>query len=777
MKAVWLTLLLLTAAVITVSAETIDTINFEIDKLRIDDLKKTVGYDSFNLITDEGKPAVPVGRFIYHTEQAVDVQIRCSVTIADTIDLGFQPAICIADQPTSDRNYKVEQSTILYGSKRTFPAQPYLPAVSKTKSQTIISLSVFPVQFSDNSRIIFNRQVVVLYKGAGNSFAVKSGMPPFVQAKAVPSPSIPWTNNGGCPLDCELVIITSPALTDAYVPMINLKLQTGFNAAIAITDSIYAHYSGVDEAAAIRNYLKDFYQAGGRYVILGGDEDNVPVRYAYYYNTDVSPELKRLMICDLYFADLDGDWNFDGDDIWGEPTQDHPDLGAELAVGRLPFSDTSQIAAYTAKIEDYLFSPGGGDPSYLNRSIFFTSDQMRDYFEGGQQYHVAEKFPDHMSTDCETLAETPSGKDPAPVGPTAPGTMSALADGYGMINILAHGRPDGFIINSSEYNLCPKTYILTGTDHTGDAEFVGISRNRKTGLYYSISCEQGAIDLESLYSMQVPSVVEELLALDSAGAVGMVAFSRWGWVASSYKLMASFYKHLFGDAQGYPVEAMYLSYVDYPYYRDQIYGQNYYGDPSIKIYLDTPSPVVIETPSVYTPGQSITGKLTLDGTPLPDQPLTVTIGEQFYETIISDGNGNFEITPPDECTDNIRLTVYIPGEISAAKVLTPSIVADADDDQPVVPTRFELSQNYPNPFNPQTTISFSLSRSGYASLKIYDILGRLIGRPADGYFEAGHHEVVWNGRDDSGKEVASGIYIYRLVSMEGTETRKMCLIR
>ena len=92
--------------------------------------------------------------------------------------------------------------------------------------------------------------------------------------------------NNGCPLGNELVIVTSPLLAESFSSLIDLKIRTGFDAVIAITDSIYANYSGLDDAEAIRNYLSDFYNAGGEYVILGGDEHQVPVRYAYYYNTD-----------------------------------------------------------------------------------------------------------------------------------------------------------------------------------------------------------------------------------------------------------------------------------------------------------------------------------------------------------------------------------------------------------------------------------------------------------------------------------------------------------
>jgi hypothetical protein len=483
------------------------------------------------------------------------------------------------------------------------------------------------------------------------------------------------------------------------------------------------------------------------------------------------------MICDRYFADCDGDWDKDGDGVWGEPNDDNPDVGAELTVGRLPFSRPGQVLAYTAKLRQYLFNPGAGSRDYLTRSIFITSDQMRDYFDGrGQQQQVAQSFPSQIGTDPERLAEAPTGINPAPTGPSISDAISALGDGYGFVNILAHGRADGFILHSSEYNLFPKTYMMTGSESSGSQGIEGLVSNHKTSLYYSIACSQGAIDLESVYGMAAPSVVEGLLSLDSAGAVGIVAFSRWGWVGSSYKLMASFYQHLFSDASGYPVEAMYRSHLDYPYYRDQIYGQNYFGDPSLRLYLGEPSVIAVDAPPSYDALQPLICRLELDGAPLAGHPAVVKVGDT-YETYISDASGQISIPAPNKAAGTLHITAFAPGVVSATADIYPDIAADADDNDQPLPTDFELCQNYPNPFNPSTTIRFALARAGQVTLQIFDVLGRLVDKPIDGVLTAGDHSITWSGVDADGRELPTGIYIYRSISSEGSATRKMILVR
>lgn len=79
-----------------------------------------------------------------------------------------------------------------------------------------------------------------------------------------------------------------------------------------------------------------------------------------------------------------------------------------------------------------------------------------------------------------------------------------------------------------------------------------------------------------------------------------------------------------------------------------------------------------------------------------------------------------------------------------------------------VPEVYALDQNFPNPFNPSTTIRFSLPEQATVSLKIYNLLGQEIATLADGDMNAAFHNVVWNGRNSSGAQVASGMYFYRL---------------
>ncbi len=106
------------------------------------------------------------------------------------------------------------------------------------------------------------------------------------------------------------------------------------------------------------------------------------------------------------------------------------------------------------------------------------------------------------------------------------------------------------------------------------------------------------------------------------------------------------------------------------------------------------------------------------------------------------------------------------------QVGSPTDVADGP------PARaLSLAQNAPNPFNPATTIAYTVPRDGPVSLRVYDLRGRLVRTLLDGPQAAGAHSAQWDGRDDGGARVASGIYLYRLQAGDELRQRRMTLVK
>lgn len=112
-----------------------------------------------------------------------------------------------------------------------------------------------------------------------------------------------------------------------------------------------------------------------------------------------------------------------------------------------------------------------------------------------------------------------------------------------------------------------------------------------------------------------------------------------------------------------------------------------------------------------------------------------------------------------------------------AKGLYRQITPVVDDQDVALPREHVLKQNYPNPFNPVTRISFTLPKTTHATLSVHNSLGQRVAVLTDNMRSAGNHTVIWNGLNDDGKPVASGVYFYRLKTDEFVETRKMVLMK
>ncbi len=148
--------------------------------------------------------------------------------------------------------------------------------------------------------------------------------------------------------------------------------------------------------------------------------------------------------------------------------------------------------------------------------------------------------------------------------------------------------------------------------------------------------------------------------------------------------------------------------------------------------------------------------------------------------VTTDGGGNWVIE------NSINLgelyDVFFPGKrygwtVGASGTILRRSGVTSVEPLPNTPRQFTLNQNYPNPFNPSTTVKYQLKAASNVKLGIYDILGREVKTLADEKETAGQHAVLWDGTDHDGRQVASGVYYYRLVTPSGSLTKKALLIK
>jgi|GEM_PF-5571835 len=103
--------------------------------------------------------------------------------------------------------------------------------------------------------------------------------------------------------------------------------------------------------------------------------------------------------------------------------------------------------------------------------------------------------------------------------------------------------------------------------------------------------------------------------------------------------------------------------------------------------------------------------------------------------------------------------------------------SDVSEGEAPTPKRFALLGNYPNPFNATTLVKFELTRPSMAELSVYNILGQKVRTLIQEQMTSGSKQVIWDGTDDKGRQLATGIYFYRLVTVEGRQTGKMTMLK
>jgi hypothetical protein len=145
-------------------------------------------------------------------------------------------------------------------------------------------------------------------------------------------------------------------------------------------------------------------------------------------------------------------------------------------------------------------------------------------------------------------------------------------------------------------------------------------------------------------------------------------------------------------------------------------------------------------------------------------------GDQYDPQIVSDGAGGAIATWADYRDMASGVHIY-------AQRIYPGGELVGVDDFPSPPAGQQLEQNVPNPFNPLTEISFTMTETGRVRLAVYDLAGRQVRVLLDDVRQASRHEVTWDGKDGMGRTVASGLYFYKLETEQGSETKKMILLR
>jgi hypothetical protein len=691
------------------------------------------------------------------------------------------------------------RSEAIYNSNDYYPGYLYkILNQGEFAGQPILTLAVFPIQLipSTGRLICINdiRIIIDLSIQAGNSPPDANPGSQVVQTSLINQEqfrlsssnnsapnwvSVPGTCIMG--IGAEYLLITSNDLAADYYPYVVWKNQKGIVTELVIIDDILASYSGEDNAARLRAYLTQAHAAGTRWVLLGGDEDIIPIRYAFQTNVSKAPSLADQQVCDLYYGDLSGDWDYDGDGVYGETANDRPDLFPEIYVGRVPAENSEEVRIWVEKALLYEQNPGHGDNAYLTRALIISADQMRDLNE---HIDLAAKLPADFFVDLTRCAEEPSGGSENPTQPTAETVISVMNEGWGLVTNLNHGNFYAYSSMAPNYNDAPRSYLWGDTMNPGDgaSSLTRLTENDKYSIYYSFSCEVAGFDFDKNVVRPGPFITNHtfmeayLFRPDRAG-VAFLGNTRWGWVSASFRLEQKFLELVYSDSARNLGVAEALSKTFYPNYRDIDYGHNLFGDPEMTIWRNTPINLSVFAPAEIEISSPSLKVLATDGSGQV-QGIKICIwkpGEMYYRGI-TDINGKVEIPLSLAKGGQVFVTATAPDCLPAIDTIIVRERVGVDNLEPA-PGQFYLGNAYPNPFNSNTSIKFGSREQGDIQLDIFDLGGRKVRSLAEGNYAAGEHELKWDGRNDQGETVASGIYVYRLNSGVNISTKKMILLK
>jgi len=166
--------------------------------------------------------------------------------------------------------------------------------------------------------------------------------------------------------------------------------------------------------------------------------------------------------------------------------------------------------------------------------------------------------------------------------------------------------------------------------------------------------------------------------------------------------------------------------------------------------------------TISMPGGAASGSLN------PGESATITVQVQVPPMI------------PADSTDDVYLFAVSQanaGVIGGDRGLLDARTTGIFEEEFAVPVGYSLAQNYPNPFNPSTSIAYALEAGGHTTITVYNLLGQATAVLLDEFVPAGNHVAIWDGKDQNGNPLPSGIYFYRIRSGDFNQTRKMVLMK
>ncbi|MEZ4649211.1 MAG: C25 family cysteine peptidase [Candidatus Eisenbacteria bacterium] len=438
----------------------------------------------------------------------------------------------------------------------------------------------------------------------------------------------------------EFLLVTTDEFAPVFEELIAWKNETGVPAAIRTVSWIEDHYPyGVDRPEQMRYFLRDAYLYWGtRTVLLCGDPTKVPARYAQDYSWN-GLNGGTAIVTDHYYACLDGNWNANGNDLFGEPpipsygiNSDFTDLRPELRVGRVSCSSLTEAQTYMKKYREYAINPPQDD--YLARGVVAAEVLFEREWVIGDCEECATCDPEdncpsedgaeHAIGFIESLYEHEAAQDmtfeeyyerdyhwvglgrPNAQALNLENLVGAMNRGANVVFHSGHGDRDRWAIGPDRL----EAVVVRGLTN-------GSNGKRWTGMVYSINCNSAAIDYDCL--------AESFHFAPNGGGLIYVGSTNLDFPTSAEKMQNLTFSQWPGDGFSTPGDGFFyaadsvgksVNEIRSPD-RFVLYSLAFLGDPDMFVWHSVPKPMTVSFPSQLSVGGGVTTvSVEQDGTPL-----------------------------------------------------------------------------------------------------------------------------------------------------------------
>ena len=679
-------------------AATLDvTLRYETDHLSLDARE---GYVDIRLpgsvsLPRAGAPALPVvaEQIVLPAGMKATRVLATSVT-SERIACGtirpFQPPAILGPvgvemtPPTA-----VAPDPSIYEGARTYPSElAVFRGTGRLGDIAIAACEIHPVQYDPITREIVLHTEIALTIELTHDPDAPSGAPSTREMTRVATEMARARMHGAESLtsvwqpghaerldidDYQYVIITSLDQMTAWEPLAEWKTAKGVPATVVSLDYITQSYTGRDQAEQIRNFIIDAVDTWGTsYVLLAGDEHIIPSRVSWAFDCEAGiHDDENDLYADLYFSDLDGTWDANGNDIFGE-VDDEVDLYPDILVGRAPTDDASHAGAMVSKFLAYEKTP----PSDFTMEAYFFAEILwsNPFTDSGVGKDMI--ADEHFGTAYDPIEphyETLGNLSPSLV-------FTYLNWGPHLTN---HGGHASYRVMS----------VGDGYFERSDAD--ALTNGPRNFVLFSIGCWSAAFDKDC--------IAEHFATNANGGTIAFIGNSRYGWGSPgnpgwgySETFDRDFYGAIlsegftqFGAALAWPKILRIPFSQTENVYRWHEYQVNLLGDPEMSCHTAEIMSMTLDAPAAIPIGASqFTATVTDGSRPIAGARLCLS-GSETYMVGFSDGGGQVTFATDLPSADLLTLTASAPNHTYdemtiAAAGNDPFLTVDAhtvDDDE------------------------------------------------------------------------------------------------